>query len=261
MQSRLLGSHVLPIFMFAALCALGLSGTQVANAQETSTTWDKPQQVARKAKPKRVYRPRVRTARVRPKVEVAPLLTVQYRVLKLRPDGSQAEASVATVFHPGDMLRLGVTANQDGFLYIIHQNEGGDGQIMFPDSRVNDGANFVGKNQEFILPPVNCPLPNPRDCWYRVTNSTEKEYFIIVFSRDQITDLPNQAALSGGTVPKSIIDDYVANAHVRDYKIASRPPNLRRVATPAGPYALWVTNTNREDNEEIILRVPLNKGE
>lgn len=240
-----------------------MSGTTImVNAQESSTTWDKPQQVVRKSKPKRVYRPR-RTARVRPKVEVAPLLTVQYRVLKLKPDDSQAEASVATVFHPGDKLRLAVTANQDGFLYVVHQNEGEDGQIMFPDSRVNEGANFVSRNREFVLPPVNCPLPNPRDCWYKVTNSPEKEYFIIVFSRDQITDLPNQAALAsgGGVVPKSVIDDYIANAHVRDYKIASRPPNLRRVASPAGPYAIWITNTNREDNEEIILRVPLNKGE
>ena len=45
-------------------------------AQENSTTWDKPQTIQRKAKPKHVYKPRKRTA-VRPKTETSPLLTVQ----------------------------------------------------------------------------------------------------------------------------------------------------------------------------------------
>ena len=36
-----------------------------------------------------------------------------------------------------------------------------------------------------------------------------------------------------------------------------RPAN----ATNAGSrYAIWVTNINRTDNEDVIVRVPLNKG-
>src|SRR6266404_5913882 len=77
-------------------------------AQENSTTWDKPQTIQRKAKPKHVYKPRKRTA-VRPKTELSPLLTVQYRVLIKRPDGSSGDSSLASVFHNGDQLRLGVT--------------------------------------------------------------------------------------------------------------------------------------------------------
>src|ERR1700754_2751852 len=51
-------------------------------SQVSSTTWYKPQQVKRQGKPKRVPRKR------RPPVQLAPLLTVQYRVLIRRPDGS-----------------------------------------------------------------------------------------------------------------------------------------------------------------------------
>jgi hypothetical protein len=251
--------------LLSLLLPLVVMGSAPALAQESSTTWDKPQQVQRQVKPKRVYRPH-RKYRVRPKVELAPLLTVQYRVIIKRPDGTEGESSVASVFHPGDQLRLGVTANQDGFLYIVYQKEGQDGVIQFPDSRVNNGENQVSRNQEFVLPPINCPAPNPSECWYKVNSDPEKEYFIIVFSRDQILDLPNSAggsdeavkqALSSGVLKKEVIDSYLKSARLQDYKMYSRPP---RANSPASRYAIWVTNTNRTDNEEIILRVPLNKG-
>lgn len=247
------------------LLLLATAGLIPVLAQESSTTWDKPQQVVRQAKTKRVYKPR-KKYRVRPKVEQSPLLTVQYRILIKRPDGTEGESSLASVFHPGDQLKLGVTANQDGFLYVIYQKEGQDGVVQFPDSRVSNGENYVDRNREFILPPTNCPAPDPSECWYKVNTDPEKEFFIIVFSRDQIVDLPQKngevsvearQAFASGVLRKAVIDEYIQSAHVRDYKIYSRPA---RANSPASRYAIWVTNTNRSDNEEIILRVPLNKG-
>jgi hypothetical protein len=252
----------LTLLLAGLLLVSGLAGSRAALAQESKTTWDREQQVERKAKPKRTYRPRPR-ARVRPKVERAPLLTVQYRLLKLRDDGSELEINPTTLVHAGDMLRLSVTPNQDGFLYIVHQKEGQDGAVLFPNSRVNEGQNFVSRNREFKLPPPNCPSPNPHDCWYRVTSDPEKDYFIVIFSRDLIVDLPTDAAgalASGGIVKKQIIDEYMSNINASDYIITNRPRNVR-LSTPGGPYAIWVTNKNVKDNEEIILRVPLNKSE
>lgn len=250
-------------FILVMAFALVAIANSAAFGQVSSTTWDKPQHVERKAKPKRSYRPTKR-AKVRPKVEMSPLLTVQYRVLIRRPDG-EGETSPASVFHPDDQLRLGVTANQDGFLYVIYQKEGQDGLVMFPDSRVNSGENYVSKNKEFILPPVNCPAADTNECWYKVTADPTKEYFIVVFSRDQILDLPNTAggseavrtALASGVLKKEVIDSYVKSARMQDYKIYSRPA---RANSPFSRYAIWVTNTNRADNEEVIVRVPLNKG-
>ncbi len=243
---------------------LVVTSALAAFGQESTTTWDKPQQVQRKEKPKRVYHP-TKNNKARPKIELAPLLTVQYRVLIRRPNRTEGESSAASVFHPGDQLRLGVTANQDGFLYVIYQKENQDGLVMFPDSRVNNGENYVNKNREFILPPVNCPAPDPSECWYKVTNDPTKEFFIVVFSRDQIIDLPNKAggseavraALASGVLKKEVIDSYIKSARMQDYKIYSRPA---RATSPGSRYAIWVTNTNRSDNEEIIVRVPLNKG-
>ena len=170
---------------------------------------------------------------------------------------------MASRFHTGDQLRLAVTANQEGYLYVIYQKENQDGLVMFPDSRVNDGGNYVSKNREFILPPVDCPLPDPNGCWYTVSDDPAKEFFIIVFSRDQILDLPNtpggaeavKSALANGVLKKEVIDSYITSARLQDYKIYSP-----RAAGSSSRYAVWVTNVNRSDNEEIIVRVPLNKG-
>ncbi len=253
-------------FVVRLVVSLGLVATfgVVAYGQDQAATWDKPQPVQRKEKPKRVYHPTPK-AKVRPKVQLAPLLTVQYRVLIKRADGSIGESSVASRFHVGDQLRLAVTANQEGYLYIVYQKENEDGLVMFPDSRVQNGENYVPKNKEFILPPVDCPLPDPAGCWYTVSDDPAKEFFIIVFSRDQILDLPNapggaaavKSALANGILKKEVIDSYITSARLQDYKIYSRPA---RATSPSSRYAVWVTNINRADNEEIIVRVPLNKG-
>lgn len=262
MKSIFCRTHLVAAF-FSLLLMPVLTDFNSVFGQVSATTWDKPQEVKRQSKPRRTYRPRKRYPK-RPPAELSPLLTVQYRVLIRRPDGTAGESSLASVFHPGDNLRLGVTANQDGFLYVIHQKEGRDGVIMFPDSRINNGENYVSKNQEFILPPVNCTT-NPDDCWYQVTSDEEKEYFIFVFSRDQITDLPNtpgstesaRQALTQGVLKREVIENYLKSARLQDYKMYSRPAGA---TSPSSRYAVWVTNTNRADNEEIIIRVPLNKG-
>ena len=164
------------------------------------------------------------------------------------------------------MLRLGVTANQNGYLYVIYQKEDQDGLVMFPDSRVNNGENYVAKNQEFLLPPVNCPAADPNQCWYPVTNQILRRNFLLSSSAAiRSSELPNSAggndavksALASGVLKKEIIDAYMKSARMQDYKLYSRPANA---TSPGSRYAIWVTNTNRADNEEVIVRVPLNKG-
>src|SRR5215216_946261 len=249
MKSLICRTHLV-VALLSLLLTPVITDINSVLGQDPATTWDKPQEVKRQVKLRR--RPRNK----RPPVQRSPLLTVQYRVLIRRADGTQGEASIATVFHFKDKLRLGVTANQNGFLYVIRQKEGQDGQVMFPDSRINNGENYVSRNQEFILPPVNC-TSNPDDCWYEVNNDPEKEFFIFVFSRDQITDLPNtpgsseavKDALAQGILKREVIESYLKSARLQDYKFRDRPANAK---SPPSRYAAWVTNINRADNEEII---------
>jgi hypothetical protein len=233
------------------LCALCVFVVSVFS-QESSLVWDKPDTVKRVAKTNRVVTHR------RPKVEQAPLLTLQWRVLKRMDDGSSLEVNPITVFHTGDRIRMAIMANQNGYLYIIHRSEGQDGTIIFPDSRINNGLNYVKKNQEYLLP-AYCPTPefsDPRDCWWKMTPPGGREVFSVIFSRDMIEGLPNQVAEAGGLVKERMIKELELSSG-QILKRESRPNLSPEQGGGAGRYVTWVTNTNKKDNEELIETVVL----
>ncbi|MFN2532838.1 MAG: DUF4384 domain-containing protein [Pyrinomonadaceae bacterium] len=208
---------------------------------------DRPVTIVRKAKPNRVKRARKR----RRVVERVPLLKLQWRVLKVKDNGSDEETSPLAMFHVGDRLRLSVRTNQDGYLYIIHQpSPTQPGQIIFPDSRVNGGRNDVTKTQELILP-SNCPAGMPaRDCSLIVAPPAGREVFTLVFTRDPITDLPNTAAESTGGIPVETL-----------VKLRSESGQALRRIKGTTPLSVLVVNTDTKDNEEIFETLLLNKGQ
>jgi hypothetical protein len=249
------------IIIIGVLLVQNLSGGYEAIAQDDSAIkWDPPVTIKRKEKPRRVKKivhktPRRRTPQPRPVAEeTVPMLTLQYRILKVRDDGTAAETNPGAVFFPGDRLRLAVKANQDGYVYIIQQKMGVDkpGGMVFPNSRVNGGQNYVKKNQEVIIP-SNCPQGiSLRDCSLVVTPPAGQEFFTMIFSRDLILDLPNEAAKAGGAIMPNVI---------RELKRASGQILIRKQIHSAGPYTIWVRNTNIDDNEELIETMVLNKGD
>lgn len=238
-----IGSLLLPLLLFAPKLA----------AQVDSVTYDKPVTVERKEKPRRRMRkPRPKPTKKRPKiVEQVPLLAVQYRILKVDMDGAMQETNAAlNTFFAGDRLRLAVKANQDGYLYIIQQtSRDAVGQIIFPQSRVNSGQNYVTKNQELILP-SNCPPgTKPADCSLIVMPPAGQEYFTLIFSRDMLLDLPNLATEAGGGVKPAVIQ-----------QLLNESGQSLEIVQGDTKFALKIVNINTKDNEEIIKTLVLNKG-
>lgn len=195
-----------------------------------------------------VRAPRVRTA---PTVERAALLTLQWRIVKFKEDGYQEETSGGATFVPNDKIRLAVKANQAGYLYIIRQNApGAEGQLIFPDKRYLEGKNLVQKNQEFILPSDCSNFEVP--CWYSIQPPAGQEFFTLVFSREPIEELPNDAA--EGATP-------IAAQVLTELKSSSGQKLTRQQGTFNSRYTIWIRNTNTEDNEEIIETLVLTKGD
>lgn len=211
---------------------------------------DRPVTITRKVKPRRKVSPRRKVTKRTP-VEQAPLLALQMRVLKLSKTGTQDETNPMATFFAGDLLRLAVRANQDGYLYIIHQDAPDkDGRIIFPDSRINGGQNFVTKNQEFVIP-SNCPTgTDAQPCALPVLPPAGQEYFTLIFSRDILLDLPNQASEAGGGIKPQILQ-----------QLKGESGQKLKVMRGTSVYAIKVVNTNTKDNEEIIQTLVLNKGE
>lgn len=208
-----------------------------------------------------VARKNAKTKPVVKSVQV-PLLAVQFRLLLVNPDGSEVEANPLASFTQRDRLRLSVKANQPGFLYIIRQrSQDEEGEIIFPTTLVNNGSNLVAANLEYVLP-FNCPkdaVPNPRDCALTLFPAEEspQEYFTLIFTRDQLLDLPNDVQntrvslanlMSAGKIePKTLVD------LIED----SNQDLVSQVGD--SPFAVRIININAKDNEEIIETFVLNK--
>jgi len=199
---------------------------------------------------KRVRKSNRKVHKKTPPVVRVQLLKLEWRVFKVKDDGSQEETSPLAVFHAGDRLRLSVRTNQDGYLYIVHQSSPtAPGQIIFPDSRINNGSNVVNKGEEFVLP-SNCPAGmNRRDCALPVTGAAGQELFHLVFTRDPFTDLPNSASEASGGIPPETLS-----------KLKAGSGQVLKRLRGSTPLAVLVVNTNTKDNEDIFETLVLNKG-
>lgn len=247
MQTRSLRSLLILIL------ACGLFGPALAaQTKKGSLVWGQPVSITRKTKPNRVQSAGFK------KVQVAPLLTLQWRLLVRGNGNIQQEVDPSQEFSTGDQLKLAITANQDGYLYLISQPEGKDGIIVFPDQRINNGQNLVKRNQELVVPSY-CRgvegLIDPKDCWWRMAPPAGRETFIVVFSRDKIKTLP---AAAGEIVKTEIIDELRSGSGQKvEQNVGANPlpgrPNIR--------FATRVQNTNAKDNEELIATIEFTHGE
>jgi len=238
------------LLVLAGLFVLVQAETRLVSGQSNQLVDDRPVTIVRKEKSNRkVVRPPKRRRQV--VVQKAPLLKLEWRVLRIRDDGSPEETSPLAVFHVGDRLRLAVKTNQNGYLYVIHQESPTQpGQIIFPDSRVNGGRNDVSRGQEYVLP-SNCPVGmSARDCALIVTPPAGQELFTLVFTRDPFTDLPNTAAEAGGGIPVAAL-----------IKLKSSSGQTLRRIKGSTPLSVLVVNTNTKDNEDIFETLVLNKGQ
>src|SRR6266850_5657668 len=138
----------------------------------------------------RVKKPDRKPSRPAPKVQKAALLTLQWHVLKRTGDDSHEEADTTREFQTGDRLKLAITTNQNGYLYIINQPHGKDGMLLFPDLRINKGMNYVVKDKEYMVPSYCPDFDDPKDCWFQMVPPAGTETLLVIFSRDKITTLP-----------------------------------------------------------------------
>jgi hypothetical protein len=259
MKSRLL------VLTLSALTIPGLLGQPLASNFALSSVdnpyiWDEPVKIKQPKTPKvGRKRPPTRPAPDLNGDEIAPLLTLTYKALK-RGDGNTAErVDPGGQFKIGDQLKLAITPNQKGFLYVVHRSVGVDGKVIdqphviFPDPRINNGLNTVEKDREYIVPQYCQDYPDPKDCWWEITPPNGKEFFTVIFSRDQIDDLPNK--LTADDVSKNVgaINEQVIEAikqgSGQTLTHNDRVLSSRRAIQSDGVY---VRNTNRKDNEELI---------
>jgi hypothetical protein len=210
---------------------------------------------------KRVSKPNRQRIGKLPSTQRTALLTLQWHLLQPGNDNRPVEADSSKQFQTGDQVKLGITTNQDGYLYIVSQRPDKDSVLLFPDLRIHKGLNRVLKDQEYVVPSY-CTglkgLKDPKDCWMEFAAPAGTETLIVVFSRDKITTLPNKITEPGSPVKRSIVDELFASSQqkVEQFTGELTIPNQKAVR-----YATRVQNTNPKDNEELIATIVLTHGE
>ena len=260
-----LSSYLLIAVLCGALVG-PLTGAETSITRDGDPNfWNQPVKFSQPAKPK--------SGRVRPPsrpkpdssgLEEGPLLSVKYNVLK-RGDGNSPErVDPGGQFRIRDQVKLAITPNQKGFLYVVHSSVGVDGKVIdqphviFPDPRINDGLNTVEKDRQYVVPQYCQDYPDPKDCWWEITPPNGKEFFTVIFSRDEIAELPNK--LTGDDVSRNsgAINQQVIEAIKRSSGqtlAQDKVQSSRR--TSVGDDTIYVRNTNRKDNEELIDTIEL----
>lgn len=258
MKSRL---FAISLAALAGACLLGqsLANNTVPVTVDNRYIWDEPVKIKQPTTPK----PGRRRPPNRPKAdtngeEVSPLLTLKYKVLKRGDGNSQDRVDPGRQFAIGDQLKLAITPNQKGFLYVVHRSVGVDGRVIdkphviFPDPRVNNGVNTVEKDREYVVPQFCQDFENPDDCWWEITPPNGKEFFTLIFSRDEITGLPNKLTADDVAKDAGAISEQVVEAIKKSsgQTLAHTDKVSSRRAELSG--GVFVQNTNRNDNEELV---------
>ncbi len=206
----------------------------------------------------RVKKPNRQPARPVRKVQKAALLTLQWHLLKRVDDRTQEEADPSLEFQTGDRLKLALTVNQTGYLYIVNQPEGKDAVLLFPDLRINKGQNYVVKDKGYVLPSYCQDFDDPKDCWFKMAPPAGTETLIVIFSRDKITTLPNQIEKPYAVVKRAIVDQLISSS---EQKVKQVTGELTIPGQKAVRYATRAQNINLKDNEELIATIELRHSE
>lgn len=236
--------------LIAAAAAFTFMGVeQQSYAQSDTPSWNKniPKSSPKpKPKPKPTTRPHHT-----PPAPSAPLLAVQFRIFKVNDNNSQVEVSPLSVFSKGDRLRIAMKANQDVYLYVIHQQTpDSDGQLFFPDSRINSGQNFMAKNTELLIPSA-CPPGTPSQlCGFTVDGTVGQEVFSMIFTRNPSVDLLERSSGGINSELKPQVLEAYANSLNQKLDTSGRADTV---------FGRLIRNTNPKANDKIVVRYVLNK--
>lgn len=236
------------------ICALVIGGLSCwpsqAMAQGPSALWENKVPVKRVEKPQRTPpKPRPKPRPQAPVVQMAPLLSLRWSVLKGNwadaPDAAKKPVATnpETPFRVNDHVQLVMEVNQDGYLYVIQDS---DLTMVFPDARINAGKNYVKKGQKIIIP-SNCDKKYQDangNCWFKV--EAKDDDLTLIFSRDRIDDLPNSADESGAVT-------------IKKEALMALKSGTSQQFSKTNPDAVTVqfTNLNRKDNEELIIETKI----
>src|SRR5256885_875332 len=92
-------------------------------------------------------------------------------------------------FHNGDRIRISLEPNIDGYLYVFHTEGDGAPEMIFPDSRLKGGDNWIAAHV-----PIDVPSTVETD-WFQFYGNPAIEHLFVVVTREPLSEVPIEDAL------------------------------------------------------------------
>jgi len=168
--------------------------------------------------------------------KLALYLGLKYAILKHQSAGPVVVVDENHVFHNGDVIRLRLWVNDDGYLYVVNRDPAGIWSLVFPSPVFREGNNWLTKSEE----PYVIPVP-PGGFEFYGESGNEELY--VVFSRKEINFLEKRIYEKDTNQPekKQIRKDVLMASNRLD--IEGTPPDL----TPKGIRPIATVNEHFQD--------------
>lgn len=189
----------------------------------------------------------------KPEPEAVSALGIGYTLFKKNTDGEFVRVGLKEVFKSGDAVRLLLETNVDGYLYIFSREEGQAPLLLYPNSQVQNGKNFVPAHQAFWL-------PEEGEIEFESNkNKLAQETLTLVFSEKLLANFSPSNSLEGTPVDLNQFNEVARATEVRqvgNLKIGlrltteegTRKVRIRKTA-PSPAYIL----VNRDPSQSRIV--------
>ena len=107
--------------------------------------------------------------------------------------GGAVRVDPSQEFHAGDRIRLSLESNTDGYLYIFHTENDNDPEMLYPDVRLEKGANRIQAHVPYEIPWNEPGVEN----WFKFDENPANERLYVVVSRQPLPMIPIGDALVG----------------------------------------------------------------
>jgi hypothetical protein len=118
----------------------------------------------------------------------APALGMGYTLYRRNENGEAVRVDPSRSFRTGERVRILLETNTDGYLYIFNTTDNGDPVMIYPDTRLDDGGNYIEAHV-----PIEIPSREEADesfRWFTFDNKPGTERLYVVFSRDPLPGVP-----------------------------------------------------------------------
>lgn len=118
----------------------------------------------------------------------APALGMGYTLYMRNENGDAVRVDPSRSFRTGERVRLLLETNTDGYLYIFNTTNNGDPVMIYPDTRLDDGGNYIEAHVPIEIPSREEQDENFR--WFTFDNKPGTERLYVVFSREPLPGVP-----------------------------------------------------------------------